>query len=372
MSYQLNPIAVLFLALLVLAFAGTPLQAQPATQSKPAAKTAAQSSANNKNLTKGILLSPKAFRAAAKKVEPALVTIESFGGVSTVAGKIGGIRTQGEGNTTGVVISPDGYVVTSSFNFIQQPPVITVITSDGERRIAKLLGRDDTRRICLLKIDGAKDLPVPEMIPRKDIKVGQWAISVGVGYGDTDPAISQGIISATNRAGGRAVQTDANISPANYGGPLIDIRGRVFGICVPLNPRAASSGAGVEWYDSGIGFAIPLHGLDDIIDQLKAGKKISPAFLGIQGEFSVVNVGVKIKTVTGPAKKAGIKKSDVIVAINDKQIRDMTDLRMALSRNVAGDQISVTVRRKEEEQKIDVTLGKPPGSEKKKLEPFKR
>lgn len=324
-------------------------------------------------LTRGILVAPKVFRAAAAKVRPSLVTIESFGGVSAVAGKIGGIRSQGEGNTTGIVISEDGYIVTSSFNFIEQPPVITVITSDGVRRVANLLGRDDTRRICLLKIEGVKGLEVPEFIPEDEIRVGQFSVSVGVGYGDVNPAISQGIISALNRAGGRAVQTDANISPANYGGPLVDIRGRVFGVCVPLNPRSPSASAGVEWYDSGIGFAIPLHGLEEIIEQLKDGKTISPAFLGVQGEFSVVNVGVKIKSAQGPAKKAGIKKDDVIVAIQGKQIRDMTDLRFALSRNNAGDKIVVTIRREEQEQKLEVTLGKPPGSDKKDdLDPFKR
>ena len=175
------------------------------------------------DLFRAMTLTSRAFRAAADKIQPSLVTIESFGGVSAVQGRIGGIRGQGEGNTTGVMISPDGHVLTSTFNFIQQPPVITVITSDGKRRFAKLLGRDDTRKICLLKIDGVSNMQVPEMVDEADVVVGQWAVSVGVGYGDTSPALSMGIISAKNRIGGRAIQTDANISPANYGGPLLDI-----------------------------------------------------------------------------------------------------------------------------------------------------
>ena len=337
-----------------------PIAAQPPAQSKSAKETSGVKS--QKELVRGILLSPKAFRVAASKIQPAMVTIESFGGVSAVAGKIGGIREQGKGNTTGVVISPDGYLVTSSFNFINQPPVITVITSDGERRVAKLLGRDDTRQICLLKIKDVTDLPVAKWVPADEIKVGQWAVSVGVGYGDTDPAISQGIISALNRAGGRAIQTDANISPANYGGPLVDIRGRMFGICVPLNPRSPSRGAGVEWYDSGIGFVIPLDGLEQVIEQLKKGKTIFPAYLGVQAKFSLVNNGVVINKVLGPAKEAGLKKDDMVVAIGERQIHDMTDLRNALSRNVAGEKVELTIRRDEAEQKIEVTLGKPPGS----------
>ncbi len=164
------------------------------------------------------------------------MTIESYGGVGARLGEIGGIRKQGEGNTTGVMITPDGYILTSTFNFIQQPPVISVIPSDGKRRFARLLGRDDTRKICLLKIDDVDNMPVPEMADIDEIKVGQWAISLGVGYGDISPALSMGIVSAKNRIGGRAIQTDANISPANYGGPLIDIDGRMLGICVPIEP----------------------------------------------------------------------------------------------------------------------------------------
>ena len=161
-------------------------------------------------------LTSRAFRNAVQQIRPSLVTIESFGGVSAIQGRIGGIRKQGEGNTTGVLISDEGHIITSSFNFIQSPPVITVITGDGERRVAKILGKDETRKICLLKIERFDGIVVPEFVNEETIKVGQWAVSVGVGYGDTNSAISTGIISAKNRIGGRAIQTDANISPANY------------------------------------------------------------------------------------------------------------------------------------------------------------
>ena len=136
---------------------------------------------NRQDLLQAMSLTSRAFRAAAEKIRPALVTIESYGGVGTRAGRIGGIRKQGEGNTTGVMISPDGYIITSTFNFIQQPPVISVIPSDGQRRFAKLLGRDDTRKICLLKIEGVDGMPVPEMVDVKDVVVGQWARFAGRG-----------------------------------------------------------------------------------------------------------------------------------------------------------------------------------------------
>ena len=259
---------------------------------------------------------PKVFRKAEQAVRPSLVTIESFGGVSAVAGKIGGIRSRGEGNTTGVMISPDGYVVTSTFNFITRPPVITVVTSDGKRRVATLLGRDNIRKLCLLKIDDVQDMPVPKTIDPDQITVGQWALSLGVGYGDLSPAMSIGIVSAKKRVGGRAIQTDANISPANYGGPLIDLKGRVIGICVPLSPGSQAVGAGVEWYDSGIGFAIPLAGAEGLIERLKKGEKIEPGFLGIRSQPNP-DGGVEVMEVLpdGAAKEAGVQKGLSLIHI---------------------------------------------------------
>ena len=355
-------------------------------------------------ILKGMLLTPQAFRQAVEKIRPSMVTIESFGGVSALQGQIGGIRRQGEGNTTGVVVSSDGLVITSSFNFIKQPPVITVVTSDGQRRIARLLGRDDTRQICLLKIRDAKDLPVPEMVDPKSVRVGQWAVSVGVGYGDVNPAVSQGIVSAKNRAGGRAIQTDANISPANYGGPLVDIDGRMIGICVPLNPNSANRGAGVEWYDSGIGFAIPMHGLEDLIRQMEQGKNFYPAYLGVVTGPTDDGVGVRIENVDSiearkkaaaakraktdldveedddsedanketeldfleydyPAHAAGLKKGDIILKVDDHQIFDVRQLKITLSKYNAGDQVKLLIRRSLEKGKGDEK--KPDDAEKK-------
>lgn len=356
--------------------------------------------------SRGLLVTPQVFAAAVERIRPTLVTIESFAGVSALQGVIGGIRKQGEGNTTGVVLSPDGYVVTSSFNFIQQPKVITVVTSDGQRRLAKLLGRDDTRQICLLKIDNASELPVPELVDPTEIQVGQWAMSVGVGYGDVNPALSLGIVSAKNRAGGRAIQTDANISPANYGGPLIDAAGRLIGICVPLNPNSLDKGAGVEWYDSGIGFAIPLHGLDDRLQRMKEGENFYPAYLGVVVTPTADDRGVRVvmldsldarrqaaiaakvrksklpeKDAEGedgpppsavdqenpegfdfPALQAGIIVGDVIVAINDQVIGDARGLRIALGRFNAGDRADIHIVRDGQERTLSVELGRPPKS----------
>lgn len=313
------------------------------------------------DLKRGLLLTPRAFRAAVAKVQPSLVTIESFGGSSTVAGKIGGIRKQGEGNTTGLMISPDGYVVTSSFNFIEQPTTITVITSDGVRRVAELMGRDDTRRICLLKIDDVRDMPVAEAVAPDGLRVGQWAISVGVGYGDKNPAISTGIISAKQRMGGRAIQTDANISPANYGGPLLDIEGRVIGICVPMSADSRSLAGGVEWYDSGIGFCIPISGGEDLIEKMKQGQHIQRGVLGVKTQDIKNREGVRVLNVLPqmPAANAGIAKGDILVGLESIAIANLVDLKTALERQYAGDEIEVVIERAGKQQRLKVTLAAP-------------
>ena len=330
---------------------------------QPPRQLSAQEPSEAERLT-AMILTSKAFRAAAAKIQPALVTIESFGGVSAVQGKIGGIRQQGEGNTTGVMISPDGYIITSTFNFIQRPPVITVITSDGQRRVAQLLGRDDTRKICLLKIEGVQGLPVPELLSPADVVVGQWAISVGVGFGDAYAAISAGIVSAKNRIGGKAIQTDANISPACYGGPLIDLEGRLIGICVPLNPQSQAIGAGVEWYDSGIGFAIPLVGAESLIERLKAGERIQPAFLGVQGAPDPQGKGLLLNQVSPgtAAAAAGLKAEDLLVSVDGEPTKDLMSLRSILGRFEAGKEIEVELIAKGESEakKIQLVLGAPP------------
>lgn len=329
------------------------------------AEVRAQSEDAQQVAWQGTALAPKAFRVAAKKIYPSLVTIESFGGVSASQGRIGGIRKQGEGNTTGVVISADGYVVTSTFNFIKKPPIITVITSDGKRHVAEMMGKDETRQICVLKIRDVNDLIVPDMLPVNELKVGQWAVSVGVGYGDANPAISAGIISAKNRIGGRAVQTDANVSPANYGGPLIDMHGRLIGICVPLSPNSQAAGAGVEWYDSGIGFAIPMQGADQLIATLKSGKDIRAAWLGIMGKPPTGGeLGVRIDKVLkdSPADQAGLKSGDVIIKFSGEPIGDINALRGHIKRLAEGDQAQVTVKRGDEELDLQVTFAAAPAN----------
>lgn len=301
---------------------------------------------------------PPLTRAALQRIRPSLVTIESFAGITAMEGVIGGIRKQGEGNTTGVVVGSDGWVVTSLFNFARNPRIITVVLADGTRRVARIVGRDLSRNLCLLRVEEVSDLPVPTWVPQESIRVGQYAISLGVGYGDTRPAVSLGIISAMNRIGGRAIQTDANISPANYGGPLVDIEGRVLGICVPLAPGGLSSAAGVEWYDSGIGFAVSLDQMEWWLDRLKNGEDIYPGIIGVTVKDNPDGPGVQIVQVipNSGADNAGLLANDVLLELDGKPINAQADLQNRVKRMVAGETLEVLRLRDGLTEKVQITL----------------
>ncbi|RIK78713.1 MAG: hypothetical protein DCC68_14670 [Planctomycetota bacterium] len=326
---------------------------------------AASSLRADETVRQGYRLAPKAFRAAVARVEPSLVTIETFGGVGPSSGRaqrgaMSGINRPGEGPTTGLIVSSDGYIITSTFNFIRKPAIVTVVLADGTRKVAELLGRDETRKLCLLKIEGVSNLPVCEYVPRENLRVGHWAVTVGVGYGDDNPAVSAGIVSATHRVSRRAVQTDANISPANYGGPLVDVEGRVIGICVPLTPGSQEVGSGVEWYDSGIGFAVPLAGYEKYLERMKQGDVIEPGKMGVTGKPADAKTGggVVIDKVMpkSPAEKAGVKSGDRVVKADGDEVLDMPHLITIVGRYVAGEEISLELKRGDETVNLKVKL----------------
>jgi serine protease Do len=174
--------------------------------------------------------------------------------------------------------------------------------------------------------------------------------------------LSTGIISAKGRGSGRALQTDANISPANYGGPLIDIEGRVMGICVPLNPTAPGPAAGVEWYDSGIGFAIPISTYEKWLSELKEGQDLEFGFLGLNvknHEGQVTVEGVREKS---PAEEAGVAQEDQILQLNGVKIKDTAQLGVELRRYLAGDTVQLELQRGTEMLSVEVILGQSPSS----------
>jgi serine protease Do len=295
-----------------------------------------------------------AIRAAVARVDDSVVQIRTIGGLEEVDRTL-----MPDGPTTGVVISAEGWIVSSAFNFAQPPASILVTLASGEQVPATLVAKDHSRMLVLLKLQGAHELAVPEFARAADVHVGEWAIAVGRTYRANRSNISVGVVSAVNRMLGKAIQTDAHVSVANYGGPLVDIRGRVIGVIVPMAPQAASEVAGAEWYDSGIGFAAPIESIQAAIERMKHGEDQYPGILGVSFATGLAQTSpAEIAAVrpNSPAGLAGFRKGDRIVGINDKVIVSQTDLRFELGPRYAGETIQLKAKRGDDELERAVTL----------------
>ena len=289
-------------------------------------------------------LEEQAIRDAVAAVSPSVVQIETVGGLERV-GKL----LVGTGPTTGLVVSADGYIISSAFNFVQKPTSILVTLPSGKRAAAQIVARDHSRMLVLLKVNSTEKLSVPIAVPRDQVQVGQWAIAVGRTFKKDATNFSVGIVSARARILGKAIQTDAKVSPVNYGGPLVDISGRVLGVLVPLSPQGAESEiAGAEWYDSGIGFAVPLADIFARLDTLKSGNDLHPGILGVslkRGDVYSLPAEIMACRSDGPAGRAGLKAGDVIVEIDGSPIERQAQLRDVLGTYYAGEKVKVAVRR---------------------------
>ena len=179
-----------------------------------------------------------AFKQATALADPSIVRIETVGGLEQLDEVL-----LGTGPTSGVVVSSDGFIISSSFNFVGKPSSILVTLSDGRRLAAKLIANDRLRLLTLLHVD-VDGLTPAKAAPRDQIQVGQWALALGRTLDNSTPSLSVGIVSAVNRVWGKAIQTDAKTSPVNYGGALVDVEGRVMGIITPLSPTGGSESAG--------------------------------------------------------------------------------------------------------------------------------
>jgi S1-C subfamily serine protease/predicted esterase len=296
-------------------------------------------------------LQEKAMRAALEKVAPSVVQIETTGGTDVIdTGPRGQPFRQGVAPTTGLIVSADGYIISSAFNFANKPSFILVaIAGKKERLPAKVVSTDHSRMLTLLKVE-ATGLPVPTATPRKEIKVGQWSLALGRTWAgiDSPPSMSAGIISAIDRIWGRAVQTDAKVSPVNYGGPLVDITGRVQGILVPAAPREEGETAGYEWYDSGIGFAIPLEDIFAALPRMKETKDLRRGLLGILPKDGDIYTSAPVIGTVMPqsaAAVAGFKPGDVITEVEGVRVQRQAQVLHLLGRKYEGDSVSVKVKR---------------------------
>ncbi len=310
-------------------------------------------------------LQQQAIKAAVRKVAPSVVQIETSGGRDViVSGPQGAPVRKAAGPTTGLIVSADGYVISSSYNFANKPTSIFVaVPGHKERYVAKAVATDTTRMLTLLKID-ATGLPVPGAAPKKDIKIGYTAAALGRTLDPnpaSPPSVSVGIVSALERIWGKALQTDAKISPANYGGPLVDIQGRVLGVTIPADPQSEGATAGIEYYDTGIGFAIPLEDINAALPRLKKGKDLGRGLLGITAQSADLYGPPSTVANVAPdsaAAKAGLKPGDVIIEIDGKPVRMHAQVMHALGTKYEGDKVTVKVRRGKEEKTFpDLVLG---------------
>lgn len=295
-----------------------------------------------------LLQEQQAIQQAVAYVNSAVVRIETVGGVDLV----GEILT-GTGPTSGVVLSEDGYLITSSFNFFSKPAsVLVTLLEQGktQRYAAEIVAHDESKMLTLLKIEASGLQPILAA-SKSEIRVGQRAIALGRTFDLEFSNLSTGIVSALNRVNGKAIQTDAKTSPVNYGGPLIDLTGRCLGIIVPLSPQQQGEAAGVEWYDSGIGFAIPLEDIERVLDRMRSGENLRAGLLGVgfetqgplAGEAKVLRVSPQ-----SPADQAGIQVNDVITRIDDREIPRLIQLRQILGNRYAGETVRLTLKRNDE------------------------
>lgn len=306
----------------------------------------------------------KAMKAAGLKVAPSVARIETSGGQEAIwgSGRKGPevMFRKGTGATTGLVVDANGYIITSTFNFIGKPTDIFVTVPGKPRAVAKVVGTDPTRMLTMLKIDQT-GLPVPTAFPKKDMTEGMWAIALGRTLNpsvEVSPSIHGGIISGVDRVWGKAIQSDAKISPVNYGGPLCAIDGSVLGVIAPVSPTSEGEMAGFEWHDVGIGFAIPLEDILRMVPKLKEGTPEKPVILraGVLGitfrepDHYIETVTINTVSPDSPAEKAGLLAGDAILEIDGKVINNQAQFLHSLRPKYEGDTVSLKVKRGDKTQ----------------------
>jgi serine protease Do len=188
------------------------------------------------------------------------------------------------------------------------------------------------------------------------VRVGQWAFALGRTFGTDEPTVHIGIVSALRRQFGRALQIDAYTSPANYGGAVIDIDGRVLGIAVPLSP--AGRDAGVEWYDSGIGFAATIADIPAIVGQMQQGMVLHRGWLGVSLDPAHLGPGARLSGTPkdGVAAQAGLRMGDVILEVDGVAVRNGPHLQMLVSSRMGDEYVALRVQQKREAEPVVMTV----------------
>ena len=268
---------------------------------------------------------------------------------------------------SGVIIDQNGYVLTNQ-HVIAGADETRVILSDGREFEATVVGEDYLSDLALLEID-APNLTQIEFGDSDNLLVGEWAIAIGhpfaVTGGDPRPTVTIGVVSATNRAikiddrlYQRLIQTDASINPGNSGGALVDMYGKLIGINAAIHSTSRGS--------QGVGFAIPVNTAKRIVGLLVSYGAVVPPYLGIETQALTPELAEKLKLgdrmgvlVTSvekgsPAKNAGIKRGDVIEAIDGQRTPNLSAFN-AITRLLEKSQ-TATVQLIRNRNRVDVTL----------------
>jgi len=298
------------------------------------------------------------------KVQPSVVSIVASRDVRGFFGEV----FQQKGGGTGFIITSDGLIATNKHVVFDEKAEYTVITNNGKKYSAKVLARDPSNDLAIVKIE-ENNLPVVELGESKDLKTGQRVIAIGNSLGEYNNTATTGIISGIDRtiiAGDEfgaeterlegAIQTDAAINPGNSGGPLVNLKGQVIGINTAIDREGQL-----------IGFAIPIDTVRSIIDSvIKTGKIIRPMlgirYIPITPELANLNnlpvkYGALIYSAdpqllavlpNSPASKAGLKQGDIILKIGEQQIDENHNLSTIIQKYKPEDEVDLTILRDNE------------------------
>ena len=336
--------------------------------------------------------SAKAFSRVAKGAKPAVVHIsvestvsssgadyeqffnhpffEQFFGPQYRQQKPAPRKRQQQGTGSGFIISKDGLILTNN-HVVEKADKITVTLADNKKVEAKLIGTDPKSDIALIKIDVKEDLPTIPLGDSEILEVGEWVIAIGNPFG-LSQTVTVGVVSAKGRSSvgineyENFIQTDAAINPGNSGGPLLNIYGQVIGINSALYSRTGGY--------MGIGFAIPVNMAKYIVNQLQKHGKVTRGLLGIMlqdlNEELAESLdldeakGILITEVMAdsPADKAGLDQRDVIIKLNDIELKNSADLRNRIAQTVPGTKVDILVIRDGKSRTIEVKVGEQPAN----------
>jgi serine protease Do len=267
---------------------------------------------------------------------------------------------------SGVIIDREGFILTNH-HVVANADEIQVKLSDTRSFHAELVGSDARTDVALVRIQG-KELPKAELGNSDDLNVGDWVLAIGNPFG-LEETVTAGIVSAKERVIGAGpfdnfIQTDASINPGNSGGPLIDVDGKVVGVNSAIYSRSGGS--------VGIGFAIPINLAMQIVEQLRAHRRVVRGWLGVAMQdvtpelarsFGLASEeGALISDIYrgGPAHRAGVRRGDVVVAFNGRPVKNSRELARWAAEVPIGTSVKIDVVREGGRRSFDVVVQEAP------------